>query len=157
MRFVGVLMMAAACALPATADTEEAAHRYIGYETFIRYVEAGMVESVTLSRFSEIIGTAQGEDGPLHFRTFLSSNPTDDPLLNRFLDEQGVAVRFVTASDDFITPVPWGFGPGTILVSLGIPLLLVAGIFYGLITLRRILKTQRRILEALATERGNTA
>lgn len=65
---------------------------YLGYDDFVRAVEAGHVKSVALDHYSRITGTqtVDGVDQP--FSCYASTGAANDPLLLRLLNSQQVKV-----------------------------------------------------------------
>ena len=96
---------------------------YLTYDNFIRQVEAGNVESVSLDGLSSITGTMVDGDATNDFRSYGRTGSANDPLLSRFLKEHGVAVAMQDASRPRHTvPMLTGFmflvGPIVFLVLL---------------------------------------
>ena len=119
--------------------------RYLRYEQFIRDVEAGLIESVRVDRFSRIVGEMRVEDGTQSFHTYSDTGSANDPLLIRLLNEHDVAVTIQSERDDLMFPGLMSlFG----LMYIVIPLTLVVLAFLINHKLNRVLANQHRVLSA---------
>ncbi|MDD2236108.1 MAG: ATP-dependent metallopeptidase FtsH/Yme1/Tma family protein [Kiritimatiellae bacterium] len=72
--------------------------QYYSYDDFIRQVDAGKIQSVTLDKYSSITGLVNEGTSTVAFHTYADTGSANDPLLNRFLKEHKVSIAMGDAN-----------------------------------------------------------
>lgn len=82
-----------------SAQTVHASQAYLTYADFLQHVKAGQVKSVTLGKYSGIIGVMliDGKEQP--FQSYGQVGAANDPLLTALLSEKSVATNFSPEAD----------------------------------------------------------
>lgn len=112
--------------------------QYLTYDDFIRQVESGNIESVTLDQFSSISGVMVDGDTTNSIRSYAHTGSANDPLLTGFLKEHGVAVSMRDVSKPSHTiPMLTGF------MFIGAPILFLVLLIVIIMKLNRISANQR--------------
>jgi len=112
--------------------------QYLTYDDFIRQVESGIIESVTLDQFSSISGVMVDGDKTNSIRSYADTGSANDPLLSRFLKEHGVAVSMRDVSKpNYTMPMLTGF------MFMGAPIVFLVLLIMIIMKLNRILANQR--------------
>ena len=93
--------MFTAFALSVATCTFANGEQYFTYDDFIRQVESGNIQSVTLDQFSSISGTMVEGREPNTFRSYADTGTANDTLLTRLLKEHGVSVSIQDESKPF--------------------------------------------------------
>ncbi|MBI5093231.1 MAG: ATP-dependent metallopeptidase FtsH/Yme1/Tma family protein [Candidatus Hydrogenedentes bacterium] len=112
--------------------------KYLTYDEFVRYIEAGNIKSVTLDNRSGITGSLTDGNASKEFHCYGSSGSSNDPLLNRILKEHGVQVTLQNVSDSGFPSPLWGGFMFLLTPIVGLFLLIVI-----IMKLNQILENQR--------------
>ena len=148
MKKILLLLAVTLTAVPVLADEGE----YLTYDDFIRQVEAGIIQSVTLDKFSSITGEQVFGDTTNTFRSYADTGSANDPLLVRFLKEHGVTVSMSDESDSFPRmPFISGF------IFMGTPIVFLIFLVVIIMKLNQILTNQQSFQQLLVAYSVKTA
>lgn len=99
---------------------------YFTYEEFIRKVETGAVQSVTLDEHSSIEGTYKVGDGVRKFECYGATGSVNDPLLHELLKSKKIAITIQEEKDDAGTM-------GSIFMATGLTMLVFPWVGLGVL------------------------
>jgi len=82
-----------------SVQTIHASQTYLTYADFLQRVKAGQVKSVSLGKYSGIVGVVilDGKEQP--FQSYGQIGAANDPLLTALLSEKSVATNFSSEAD----------------------------------------------------------
>ncbi len=112
--------------------------RYLTYDDFVRQVEAGNIQSVTLDKFSTITGIQVVDGTTNSFQSHGDTGSANDPLLAQLLKEHGVALSIRDRSDpNFTIPIL------SSILFMGTPIAILVFLIVITIKLNKVLANQR--------------
>ena len=127
-------VLAVMLATPAVAGDGQ----YLTYDDFVRHVESGNIQSVTVDRFSSIHGTMVDGAFTNSLRSYANTGSANDPLLTQFLKKHGVEVSMRDVSKPSHTmPMITGF------MFMVEPIVFLILLVVIIVQLNRILASQR--------------
>lgn len=120
-------------AIPAYAHEGQ----HLPYDDFIRMVESGNIQSVTLDNYASLSGTMVDDGVTNQFWSYAKTGTANDPLLNQLLKEHHVDVSMRDVAQPNTTmPMLTGF------IFLVAPILFTVLLIVIIVKLNRILKNQ---------------
>ncbi len=117
------------------ADVMAETEAYLSYDDFIRAVEAGRIQSVSLDGFSMLTGTMAQGDAEQSFQSYAKTGTANDPLLLALLNTHDVQIS-IADSEDHMPFFSLFYG----LMFMGIPILTIVLLFIIYLKLNMILK-----------------